>query len=287
MSLGQSTSAHLISLQVLHFRFESARFLLLYFHIGAVVKKFKYYRATAVALAYISTFGAAHARGNVEIVSLLGNNLTIAGWACDPTKPNEFVGIHMYQNSAWLGGGNAPIPREAAVAAVCSSIHSNHGFSFKIALPTNLIDGAIHKVQVYAVGSAGYSSELSHGVQNSITFGTTVIAPTQMGNVAARDLDVLQPGNYFGHIGFWDGTRVIEAMNESTVIQSNTWSNFRSRASGKTWDTLKPNIPSSGVITTCYEQTCYYDVGGAFGGGATSYNYTSAGMRYAMSKRAL
>jgi hypothetical protein len=40
---------------------------------------------------------------------------------------------------------------------------------------------------------------------------------------------------YLGHVGVWSGSSVIEVLNESVVIQSNTLSNFKQRVKNGYW----------------------------------------------------
>ena len=150
-----------------------------------------------------------------------------------------------------------------------------------------MLDGEYHKIRAYMVGNGGFTQQLINLVDNNLIFGTAARRPGGVGDIVARDLESFV-GESLGHIGFWDGANVIEVLNESTVVQTNSWASFRAKATQKTWDSLTPKMPDA-FVTTCFENSCIKDDGsGAFGGGAPSqYNYTSAAAKYAMAKRAL
>lgn len=54
--------------------------------------------------------------------------------------------------------------------------------------------------------------------------------PSAVGDVVGRALNVSGLG-WIGHVGMYDGNKVLEALNEPTVIQKNTVSNFKGRSS--------------------------------------------------------
>lgn len=65
-----------------------------------------------------------------------------------------------------------------------------------------------------------------------LIFSNLVLAgdPKAAPDVVGRDLAVSGLG-WFGHVGYWDSTKVIEAMNETNnVIQANTLENFKARS---------------------------------------------------------
>lgn len=54
-------------------------------------------------------------------------------------------------------------------------------------------------------------------------------SPRNVGDLVARNL--LIPGlGWAGHVGMWDGNKVLEVLNKSTVIQKNTLSKFKSES---------------------------------------------------------
>lgn len=173
------------------------------------------------------------------------------GWACQ--KGNEQpVGIHIWrEDGVFLGGGNASNPREQAVAAACGTTSANHGFSIKLSISPFLIDNKYHKVSIYMLTDAG--SELIENSPISIPFGKPnpyIEEPRISGTVVGRDLAVgeklekIRVGD-IGHLGIWDGRRVIEMLNEGgdSKVKMSTWADFISRS--KVWPSTLPRIPSS------------------------------------------
>lgn len=70
--------------------------------------------------------------------------------------------------------------------------------------------------------------------------------------------------SWAGHIGVWDGSHVIEVLNESgfNKVSRNSWDDFRSRSS--VWDTVTPKYPAH-MIRTCWAYEC--DVNSNYSGG--------------------
>ncbi len=237
-----------------------------------------------VRLIFLCTFcsaAASHAGGNVETMTLQGTKFRAAGWACDSTRPNEATGIHIWRESAWLTGGNASIPREPAVGTACGSSNSNHGFDISVDVPEALLDNADHVVTVYSVGSGGYTEAI--GSKRLPFLSGKLKLPKTMGDIVGRDLDTAVAGA-LGHIGIWDGTQVIEVLNEpGNVVKINTWENFRGRT--KPWDTAYPKIPNYSV-RTCYAAVCNGE-GAVFGGsGGSNPTHTTFDSRLALIRRA-
>ncbi|WP_232003208.1 hypothetical protein [Pseudoalteromonas piscicida] len=54
--------------------------------------------------------------------------------------------------------------------------------------------------------------------------------PTSVDDVVARDLSISGLG-WAGHVGIWDGSKVLEVLNDGTVIRKNTLSSFKSASS--------------------------------------------------------
>ncbi|MCF2911216.1 hypothetical protein L1285_23235 [Pseudoalteromonas sp. DL2-H2.2] len=56
---------------------------------------------------------------------------------------------------------------------------------------------------------------------------TSVLAsnPVMVGDVLGRDLGMFPASA--GHVGIWDGSRVLEVLNKPTVIQKNSLSSFK------------------------------------------------------------
>lgn len=54
--------------------------------------------------------------------------------------------------------------------------------------------------------------------------------PKSVGDVVARDLSISGLG-WAGHVGIWDGSKVLEVLNDDKVIHKNTLSSFKSASS--------------------------------------------------------
>lgn len=63
----------------------------------------------------------------------------------------------------------------------------------------------------------------------SIMLPTTTMAgnPSGVGDIVGRDLNVPVLGWYLGHIGMWNGEKVIETLRETPVIQQNSLADFK------------------------------------------------------------
>ncbi len=93
--------------------------------------------------------------------------------------------------------------------------------------------------------------------------------PSGTGDVVGRDMAVRGLG-VLGHVGMWDGSKVLEVLNESTVIQKNTLANFKGRVTNY-WGARygKGNSPYKAVnfgwdqrnYSPSYKWTATYQVG--------------------------
>lgn len=196
----------------------------------------------------------AFALGYVDSASLSGGQLRITGWACDSANRNVATAIHVRRDdNILLGGGIAPNLREAAVGAACSSTNSNHGFDITIQLGSSTLDNKSHLVRIYSVGPTGNVEEITPATNTNLMFanGTPVVLPKNQGDIVGRDLRGVIGS--LGHLGFWDGRQVIEVMNESKVVQKNSYDSFSSKS--PTWNPISTNIPNFS-IRTCYQATC-------------------------------
>ena len=53
--------------------------------------------------------------------------------------------------------------------------------------------------------------------------------PFKPGDIVGRSLDVIGLG-FIGHVGIYNGSAIVEVLNEKPVIQINTLDNFKSRS---------------------------------------------------------
>jgi F5/8 type C domain len=81
------------------------------------------------------------------------------------------------------------------------------------------------------------------------------LKPRARGDIVGRELDSSGIRS-LGHLGFWDGERVFEVLNESTVVQRNSYENFASRS--RTWDPISTKIPYFSV-SSCFAASCYWN----------------------------
>ena len=65
-------------------------------------------------------------------------------------------------NKVFIGGGDASIERESAVAAACGSNSSAHGFNIPLADDDSLHDGQSHQMHVYMITGDGRNPELNN-----------------------------------------------------------------------------------------------------------------------------
>lgn len=116
----------------------------------------------------------ATAAGYLENASLQ----SFSGWACQSDAPDATVGIHVWRDdSIFLAGGNAALPRENEVGAACRSIHPNHGFNINWAPSSDLLDGKWHNVRVYMIKENDGGSEELQNSPIRIYFGNGTPPP--------------------------------------------------------------------------------------------------------------
>ena len=149
------------------------------------------------------------------------------GWACRAGS-SEQVGIHIWRDDGkYLGGGAARNIREPSVQVACKSKHSNHGFDISTVISPKMQDGREHYVRIYGIYANGEVGELSNSPILVKFSKSTLAAPPEPSAVVGRDLNITGFG-YLGHVGIWDGSRVVEMLNEGDTNKAkfNTWENF-------------------------------------------------------------
>lgn len=205
----------------------------------------------AAIFAVLLIASSAYAEGWVDVAQ----QDRFSGWACNKGS-DERVDIHLWRDDGvFLGAGNARLYREQGVQSACGSSDSYHGFDIQILLNVSWLDGKKHKVSVYLVSASG-NKQLNNSPV-TVQFGTptpTASPPTIAGAVVGRDLNV--PGlGFFGHIGLWDGEKVIEALNEggTNKLKQSNWGDFTNRT--PVWAHAYPDYPSYRV-RGCFERDC-------------------------------
>lgn len=210
-----------------------------------------------IAFAFFMLAGtAANAKGWIEGASTYNRYV---GWACFPNS-DQIVGIHIYASGVYIGGGNAPLTREFAVRDACGSTHSNHGFDITVQVPSNLIDGSVRDVEVFSIHQDGTAAKLDNSPVK-IKFGDTrplPPRPSKVGDIVGRDLNYSWAGplNYFGHIGIWDGSNVIESIgnnNGDDTLKVRSWEQFNS--SSPVWPTISP-VTTEFLQNYCSQAVC-------------------------------
>lgn len=179
------------------------------------------------------------------------------GWACVPNS-DQIVGIHIYANNTYIGGGNAAKPREFAVQNACRSSTENHGFSISTDPPDFLLDGTEKDVRIYSIHADGSVSQLDNSpIKVKFPALRAPQRPIAYGDIVGRDLTYSWSTiNYFGHIGIWDGAQVIEAVgtsNAADTLKLTSWESFSS-APG-VWPTLSPELDEYSQVY-CREVVC-------------------------------
>ena len=80
----------------------------------------------------------------------------------------------------------------------------------------------------------------------------SVPGPGRSGDVVGRDLNA--PGlGVLGHIGVYDGSATMQVMNETTVVQAVSWTNYASVATP--WPTVSTNITGH-LVSSCFSSEC-------------------------------
>ena len=179
-----------------------------------------------------------------------------SGWVCD----SDFPG---YQSvvQAWRDDGKlldnvvASGPVESDISHACRSPHNAHGFRMGIDTQPEWMDGKVHDVTLYVVGRKGVKTPIRTFSVNFSNANEGISPPRNPGDIVGRDLD-RKPLGPMGHIGIWDGQKVVEMLDERSDISKvfrNSWADFQSRTA--TWPTAYPNYPKH-TIKTCFARTC-------------------------------
>ena len=210
------------------------------------------------------------------------------GWACKPNS-EEVVGIHIYADGIYIGGGNAPNAREFAVAAACGTSSSSHGFDIQFTIPGNLLDGSLRQVRIYSIHADGSHAELNNSPVN-VRFSNIPVKPipSNEGDIVGRDLSYSWGGplNYFGHIGIWDGANVIEAIEAvdgDDTLKLTPWAQFSNAPN--LWENLTPVLDNY-AQNYCRDILCNVNGSSAFAPWVLGSGTHTGGLRELAAKRA-
>lgn len=186
------------------------------------------------------------------------------GWACKKGS-SEIVAVHIWRSgngrNDYLAGFAAGQFREQAVQASCESTHSNHGFSFYSRLENYFYDGKTYDVSATAIYADGTTSPLGNSPIR-VTFNDPLVQnpPQSVGMIVGRDLAYnfpLSPINGVGHVGIWDGSRVIEIFNDGSSAANRvryvSWSEFATAS--KVWPNIEKSFDDYDV-NLCVETYC-------------------------------
>jgi hypothetical protein len=220
----------------------------------------------------VAAVANSHAGGSIDHISFDGLNVSVAGWACDPTNPNPAAQIQVIVSSSVNGSqmiwqGLANLPREQAVATACGSSNSNHGFN-QVINASSVLDNVAYDVEVKVLYSNTGQENLDTSANRRYFFkNASLVLPNSTGDIVGRDLDVSLAGTA-GHIGIYSAGMVWEMLNESKASQYNTWDNFTLKT--KVWNSNNNKIPNGGIVKTCFKPEFCLSSSGAVLGGTNS-----------------
>ncbi|WP_159917469.1 hypothetical protein [Pantoea sp. 18069] len=180
---------------------------------------------------------------------------TYSGWACNPSAPGYQNEVQARRDDGvFLGRVIADRSSKTPVPATCASPHQFHGFQLDIERKPEWVDGKVHEVILYSIDHNGNSTPLRTFPANFSSVSDGVNPPRNIGDIVGRDLNYVSLG-WAGHIGVWDGSSVIEVLDERgyNKVYKNSWENFKSRS--KAWDTVHPKYPGH-MIKTCWINDC-------------------------------
>ena len=181
---------------------------------------------------------------------------TYSGWACDSSAPGyQSVVQARRDDGVLLGRVVADRRSKVTVPGICDSSHEFHGFKLDITRKPDWVDGKPHEVTLFSVGANGVPTPFytSSAIFSSSVDG--VEPPRDMGDIVGRDLDYAKLGS-IGHLGIWDGSKVLEILNEeksSNKVFRNSWEDFKSRTSA--WNTAHPKYPGH-KVKSCWNSVC-------------------------------
>jgi len=184
-----------------------------------------------------------------------GSAWTYSGWVCDPAVPGYQSEVQAKRDDGEvLGRVVAGDVHETSMPSACRSSHNAHGFRLDIEQKARWADGKYHDVTLYSVDPAGNKTPFSTFSVQFSSSAEDVPSPRAAGDIVGRELDYKKAA-FSGHIGIWDGAKVIEVLDEkgASKVYRNSWENFKSRS--KVWNTVHPNYPMH-TIETCWAHTC-------------------------------
>lgn len=200
---------------------------------------------------------SARAAGWVDGAHIVDSDFRVWGWGCDRSVPNEQVWLHIWRDdNVFLGAAHANIYRESAVGAACGG-SSQHGFYAKLVVNPSLLDWKTHSVYVYVIGPSG-SERLSPTPSISFKGIDNSRKPKNPGDVVGRDYF----GKYAGHLGLWDGNKVVQMTGEKVggglpTMSIETIDSFNSHS--RPWDAVTPRFPPNLSVKKCYLPSCSHN----------------------------
>lgn len=178
---------------------------------------------------FLSLPFAAHALGMGEVQS--ESAWKYVGWACDSSAPGyQSVVQAKRDDGVLLGRVVADRTTTTAIPHECGSPHEFHGFKLYVERKPEWVDGKVHEVIIYSVDQKKNSTKLKSFMLEFSGVSSDVQSPKNMGDIVGRDLNVSNLGA-IGHLGIWDGSRVVEVVNEDKGPNKffiNTWDEFHS-----------------------------------------------------------
>lgn len=197
---------------------------------------------------------SAHALGMGEVQS--ESAWEYVGWACDSSAPGyQSVVQAKRDDGVLLGRVVADRTATTAIPRECASPHEFHGFKLYIERKPEWVDGKVHEVAIYSIDQKKDPTKLKSFMREFSGVAADVKSPKNMGDIVGRDLNISNLGAV-GHLGIWDGSRVVEVLNEDKGLNKvfrNTWDDFTRRTTP--WNTVGPKY-SGHMVKSCWSNIC-------------------------------
>ncbi len=176
----------------------------------------------------------------------------VGGWSCDPDSPGTSLYVHVYADGAFVAQVLANIYRADIAASIFCSGTGNHGYTYQ--LPSYLLNGAAHTIQVYAInvdasgGVVGSGNRELAGSPKTVTLNAPAPPPSISSFSAAPN-------------GLWSGGTTVLSWNSSNAAGCS----ITSSPSGGSWSNLAGNgsvtTPALAAASYTYTLTCSNSAG--------------------------